>query len=496
LYCAECSSSRNCSPNTMTIWTQFVISLCASLFSALSAEVSEFVVEYPEWEDCSMVPTNPYEQLDLSQGIQHRVPCGEGIQFYVVLVACPADLNDPACWDPISSPAGDVPLCKPDAMPFGGCLPAMPTKKGAFRTSPVSLPHIKGRYALASVYWANKSSPESMWVSQVDLAQRIPLGVSGAFELSPYFLPYSSGRHSEINNVNMAQFGQGTVQNIGVYEPPSCVENPATCSKAKVVIMLDGPVPGIPFLTQRADGIIATRRSNPFLIIYVPSTFRRASETSDWPCSRGAMLTPGPCQNASDGGICGPEECDGTYGHNDALFHYIGDTLLPLVSRRFHDAGRGQKAGIVGYSYGGLTSCNAAWARPDLFDAAACSSPSMWYPVTHFAGSLKGTYFESAMAKYPVPSTTKLYVSDGTAEGVDMGGTKNVPGPIALVVQKMRAAGVPDFAFEENSGYQHEGITAWTAGTLWRSLEAIVPYESRPAARLARSKDDFNNMLV
>jgi len=442
--------------------------------AALSTEVFEFVVEYPGWEDCSMAPTDPSAQLDALAGVGQRVPCGEGIQFYVVLVPCPADLNDPACWDPISSAGSDVPLCP--GMPFGGCLPAMPTKKG-FRTGPVSLPRGKGRYALASVYWANTSSPMSLWISQVDLAQRIPLDFTGTFKLSPYFLPGISGRLSEIKDVSMAQFGQGTVQNIGVYEPPSCVENPASCSKAKVVIVLDGLVPGIPLLTQRADDIIASRRSNSFIIIYVPSSFRRANETSDWPCSRSAMLTPGPCQNASDGGICGPEECDGTYGQNDALFHYIGDTLLPLVSRRFHDAGRGQKAGILGFSYGGLTSCNAAWARPDIFDAAACSSPSMWYPKQSTCGSLHGTYFQSAMAEYPVPSTVKLYVSDGTAEDVSMGGSKNCPGPIALVVQKMRAVGVPDFAFEENSGYQHDGNTAWFANTLWRSLEAIVPYE-------------------
>lgn len=424
-----------------------------------------------------MVPTDPSALLDLYIGVsQQRVPCGEGIQFHVVLVPCPADLKDPDCWDPISSAAGDVPLCQANGheagVPWGGCLPAMPTKKG-FRTSPVSLPHGKGRYALASVYWSSTRSP--LWFPQVDLAQRIPLDLNGTFELSPYFLPGISGRLSEIENVNMAQFGQGTVQNIGVYEPPSCVENPATCSKAKVVIILDGPVPGLvnfPYIAQRADSTIAQRRSNSVIMIFVPSSMRRANETSNWPCSREAMLTPVPCPD------CG--EC--YTGQNDDLFKYIGDTLLPLVSKRFHGAGRGQKAGIMGYSLGGLTSCNAVWVRPDLFDAAGCNSPSIWYPQPR-SPDLDGTYFLSAMAKYPVP-TAKLYVSYGTSEGQDMGGSRNASGPAVLIVQKMRAAGM-DLVFEERGGYPHIAAVGmmWSEG-FWTSLEAVVPYESRPAVRL------------
>jgi len=454
----------------------------------VAENIFEFVVEYPVLEDCSMAPTNQIAYLDALTGVGSRVPCGEGIQFHVVLVPCPADLNDPDCWDPISSAGGDIPRCTDD--PVGGCLPAMQTKKG-FSTGPVSLPQSKGRYALASVYWANTNAPQGMWVQQMDLAQRIPLDLNGTFKLSPHFLPAGSGRLSEIKDVSMAQFGQGTVQNIGVYEPPSCVENPTSCSKAKVVIVLDGPVPVPPLLAQSADDLIRFRRSNSFIMIFVPSSFRRVNETDAWPCARNAMLTPVPCVN----GPC----CDGASGsgsgQNDALFDYIGETLLPLLSSRIKNAGQGQKAGIVGYSLGGLTSCNAAWVRPDLFDAAGCSSPSMWWRETNSSGdvygscgdtassaTLKDTYFRSAMAKYPVP-TAKLYVSHGTSESC-MGGSQNVPGPVTLVVQEMRKAGVVNLVFEENTGYIHDGISAFFMTAFWRALEVIVPNESHLAVSL------------
>merc|ERR1711988_63151 len=118
-----------------------------------------------------------------------------------------------------------------------------------------------------------------------------------------------------------------------------------------------------------------------------------------------------------------------------------------------------------------MGACNAAWSRPDLFDAAGCGSPSMWYPTTQCvdgstAGYLNGTYFaETAMVKYRVPTTTRLYISDGTTEGKCMGGTSNMPGPIALLARKMQQMGLR-FSFEENIGFQHDEMTGWYASTL------------------------------
>ena len=139
----------------------------------------------------------------------------------------------------------------------------------------------------------------------------------------------------------------------------------------------------------------------------------------------------------------------------------------------------------MGFSLGGLTSCNAVWVRPDLFDAAGCNLPSIWHPQQNSdKPDVDGTYFLSAMATYPVP-TAKLYVSYGTSEGRDMGGSRNAPGSAVLIVQKVRAAGMHDLVFEERGGYPHNAAVGmmWSEG-FWRSLEAVVPYESRPAVRL------------
>ena len=58
---------------------------------------------------------------------------------------------------------------------------------------------------------------------------------------------------------------------------------------------------------------------------------------------------------------------------------FLTEVLFPLV-RSEHGVAP-SKSGIVGFSFGGLVSCYAAWARPDAFDAAGCTSPSFWFPV-------------------------------------------------------------------------------------------------------------------
>ena len=86
------------------------------------------------------------------------------------------------------------------------------------------------------------------------------------------------------------------------------------------------------------------------------------------------------------------------------------------------------------------------------------------------------TRFEKvAMAKFPPPKATRLWVSDGTAEGGIMGGDAAVPGSIPFTVAAMRRAGLSDFPFVQNLGMQHNEETAWLRSTLWQTLAAITP---------------------
>ena len=158
-------------------------------------------------------------------------------------------------------------------------------------------------------------------------------------------------------------------------------------------------------------------------------------------------------------------------------------TALPLVQDQFHGVGTGQKAGIVGFSYGGLVSCYAAWARPDVFDAAGCGSPSLWYPHQDWClgsgmiPSLNGTeFYEVTMTKFPAPIGSQLFVSDGTSEDGCMGGSTEHPGPIPLTVAAMRSAGMKPFVFQQNEGFEHAGSSAWLSNTLWHALSYIAPY--------------------
>eukprot|EP00746_Dinoflagellata_sp_MGD_P159521 gnl/MRDRNA2_/MRDRNA2_86721_c6_seq11.p1 gnl/MRDRNA2_/MRDRNA2_86721_c6~~gnl/MRDRNA2_/MRDRNA2_86721_c6_seq11.p1 ORF type:complete len:216 (+),score=23.26 gnl/MRDRNA2_/MRDRNA2_86721_c6_seq11:44-649(+) len=185
------------------------------------------------------------------------------------------------------------------------------------------------------------------------------------------------------------------------------------------------------------------------------------------------MYTPGPCPQDWTASPCHQTEC---YGQADLFLKYLSSHVLPWVSANYHGAGKGQRAAIVGFSLGGLVSCYAAWARPDAFDTAVCSSPSFWYPSGAANPVLNETYFAKvAMAAYPPPLDSRLYVSDGTSEGSDMGGSVTEPGPIPLTVQAMRDVGMGDFPFEQNQGFRHDPLMGWILDSLWRALEAILP---------------------
>ena len=64
-------------------------------------------------------------------------------------------------------------------------------------------------------------------------------------------------------------------------------------------------------------------------------------------------------------------------GGSDLMLAWVDEVVIPLVLGKLGDEGmeRGDVA-ISGGSQGGLTSCYAASARPDVFNRAACFSPS------------------------------------------------------------------------------------------------------------------------
>lgn len=338
---------------------------------------------------------------------------------------------------------------------------------------------------LAAAYFQVNGSSDG-WTMQSNLAGRVmlPSAKSAMVALAPHFNPLTEGTITSHSMLPVPQFH--AFQNLSVYTPPACVENTAACLGAKVVILTDGDWwfnAATPALTRKAvaaaDALIAARRALPFLLVAVPQALTFENGT-DRHCARSAMYTPGPCPASWEASRCKDHYC---WGKADLFLEYLSKQLLPWIEGRYHGAGKGQKAAIVGFSLGGLVSCYAAWARSDVFDAAGCSSPSFWYPNTSCVVDtpfpLNQSFFAAvAMKRHSSPVGSLLYISDGTAESCEMGGLTSAPGSIPLTVDAIRNAGLMETVFEQNVGYRHDPLSGWILNTLWRALEVILPYNS------------------
>jgi hypothetical protein len=436
--------------------------LCFALATVPVRSALTFAVEYGVASSCDGLP--------VLNG--HMAPCGPGINFYVVIAKCPVGA-DSGCWD-------DVPWACTEpkyGMPNGGCLPALPAATaGTFTTVELNVPDSPERFLLASVYFTEPFDNGTFWHMGLDLAVHVPLTHSTEpVALAPFFNPFATGSTHQIPKLDVPEFDAYMAATM--YLPPPCTENHAACRATKVVVVTDGNVaqmPSVlPLLVSNADALAMQRRSRPLALLYVSPILTFDNGTAD-PCSRAAMYTIGPSVPSTPQ----VDQCAGQFGKADAFLEFIQGTALPLARDQFHGVGTGQKAGIIGFSYGGLVSCYAAWARPDVFDAAGCGSPSFWYPsIDNCSEGLNGTDFHDVtMATFPAPIGTQLFVSDGTSETSCMGGSTEHPGAIPLTVAAMRSAGMKPFAFEQNEGYEHTGPAAWFANTMWRALSAIAPY--------------------
>ena len=422
---------------------------------------------------CSTAPVDPFGNYSL-------VPCGRTAKFYVVLVPCP--VGNSSCVDPPldrSACGNSTPT-----MPLGGCVPALPTATpGRFTTPEIATSTKPGQHMLAAVYWGNGSD---YWYGQLESAWRVQPELTTQPSLTPTFNPWGRGRVISLPStqlklrVSLDAF-EDLRQPVWAYLPAACTEGlkgsapPPACARAKVVVVTDGEWAAsasvAAALTASADGLVAQLRTRPLVIVYAPSTLTFANGSS-WECARGAMYTPSPWPN-------GPLQCAAAFGQSDAYLAHLAESLLPSVRRRYGIVDG--KAAIAGFSLGGLTACYAAWSRPDAFDAAACGSPSFWYPVENFVGpgDFNRTFFARLLLSKPPPANARLFASDGTGEFMDMGGTRREPGSIPMMVAAMRRLGLT-FSFEQNEGYEHDAERAWVTSTLWRGLEAVVPAELEP----------------
>ncbi|MBZ5713832.1 alpha/beta hydrolase [Nannocystis pusilla] len=103
-----------------------------------------------------------------------------------------------------------------------------------------------------------------------------------------------------------------------------------------------------------------------------------------------------------------PFACDDCRGEADHLIDWVVEELAPRIQREF--AVRTDVAGtaIGGSSMGGLAALYAHFRRPDVFGAALCMSPSLWFAERRIYDRI---------AELPRPSTSRIYVDAGAHEG-------------------------------------------------------------------------------
>ncbi len=103
-----------------------------------------------------------------------------------------------------------------------------------------------------------------------------------------------------------------------------------------------------------------------------------------------------------------PFACDESNGQARDLLHWIVHELRPRINKEFHVRHDVGSTAIGGSSMGGLAALYAHMRRPDIFGAALCMSPSLW-----FADHKIYEY----LANRPLPWSSRIYIDAGAHEG-------------------------------------------------------------------------------
>lgn len=102
-------------------------------------------------------------------------------------------------------------------------------------------------------------------------------------------------------------------------------------------------------------------------------------------------------------------------GRLDDYLDFLGDTLMPVISKRYPRITGAQTApwAMLGSSLGGLASCYAAWTRGDVWSPSICMSSSFWWNSEDFLSSVLESSPPGKTSGHP------LYVDWGAAESSD-----------------------------------------------------------------------------
>ena len=103
-----------------------------------------------------------------------------------------------------------------------------------------------------------------------------------------------------------------------------------------------------------------------------------------------------------------PFACADSRGEADRLLRWIARALVPRIRGEFPVRGDVAGTAIGGSSMGGLAGLYAHFRRPDVFGAAMCMSPSLWFAEHRIFSELE---------RWQRPWTSRIYLDAGAHEG-------------------------------------------------------------------------------
>jgi enterochelin esterase-like enzyme len=103
-----------------------------------------------------------------------------------------------------------------------------------------------------------------------------------------------------------------------------------------------------------------------------------------------------------------PFACAESRGQLNHMLRWLVRELRPRINKEFHVSQDVGNTAIGGSSMGGLAALYGHFRRPDVFGAALCMSPSLWFAEHKINEHLAGQ---------PLPWSSRIYIDAGAHEG-------------------------------------------------------------------------------
>lgn len=167
------------------------------------------------------------------------------------------------------------------------------------------------------------------------------------------FLGYTTPQPSQIRHLHSTHLGREV--SIDVYLPPGYHRSPAR--RYPLVLFNDGQDLPIMEFANILERLYAQKKVPPLIVAGIYASHDRHREY-------------GTARQAD------------YKGRGDRAVQYrdfVLTELLPLLHQRFRTSQQAEETAFAGFSLGGLSAFDIAWARPDVFGAAGVFSGALWW---------------------------------------------------------------------------------------------------------------------